>query len=152
MTKKRNIYHRMEGAALAKAPGLYRLLNPVLGIGRLYYGAMLAYYGYNKFLDLENTTSKFASLNIPYPEIATPLAAGAELGCGALMAIGFLGRLNALVLAFVMLVAHFSAHPDLAFYASGPFPYFCASIAVVFFGPGAWSIDGALAPKPEVKA
>jgi putative oxidoreductase len=129
------------------------LQAPLLLIVRLYWGLAFAQTGWGKLMNLERTTAFFAELGLPLPG-ANAFAAGAvECFGGVLLALGLLSRPAATALAFTMLVAYATAdrealrgilaEPD-AFTGAAPFLFLLASLLVLAFGPGAWSVDARL--------
>lgn len=75
----------------------------------------------------------------------------AELVAGILIFFGFITRLSAAGTTAIMLGAYIVAHPaqllsfftDPAyFFSAPPFSFLFASLAILFFGPGVFSMDG----------
>lgn len=87
-------------------------------------------------------------LGLPYPEINAWAAAITEFAGGLMVALGLLCRFGALGLAGAMAVAAFVAHRHAFDARAGglefPAILFCAALALIFTGPGRFSIDQAL--------
>ena len=144
--------------------GLYRLLirigdslqSPFLLAVRLYWGWQFVQDGWGKLHNLEKVTEFFTSLGLPAPGLTATFIAGLELVGGILLAIGLGSRLIALLLTFNMLTAYVTADrealfsvfsdPD-KFYAAAPYTYLFASLIVLIFGPGKFSVDAWLTKK-----
>ncbi len=126
------------------------LQAPLLLVCRLYWGLAFAQTGWGKLMNLERTAAFFGELGLPLPTV-NAFAAGTVEGLGGvLLALGLLSRPAAAALAFTMGVAYATAdreallglwsNPE-AFTGAAPFPFLCASLVVLAFGPGAWSLD-----------
>ena len=143
---------------------LYRLLirvanslqSPFLLVVRLYWGVQFAQDGWGKLNNLGKVTDFFSSLGLPAPGLTAAFIAGLELVGGVLLAIGLGARLIALLLTCNMLMAYITADreaflsffsdPD-KFYGATPYTYLFASLIVLIFGPGKFSVDALLAKK-----
>jgi len=146
------------------AEKLYRLLirvanslqSPFLLAVRLYWGWQFAQDGWGKLNNLGKVTDYFTSLGLPAPGLTATFVGGLELVGGVLLAIGLGTRLIALLLTCNMLVAYITgdreallsvfSDPD-KFYAAAPYTYLVASVIVLIFGPGKFSVDAWLAKK-----
>jgi len=143
---------------------LYRLLiaaasalqSPFLLAVRLYWGWQFVQDGWGKLHNLEKVTDFFSSLGLPAPGMTAAFIGGLELVGGILLAVGLGSRLIALVLTGNMLMAYITADrealfsvfsdPD-KFYGASPYTYLFASVIVLIFGPGKFSVDAWLAKK-----
>jgi putative oxidoreductase len=143
---------------------LYRLLiraanslqSPFLLAVRLYWGWLFAVDGWAKLHNLDKVTEFFTTLGLPAPALTATFIAGLELVGGILLALGLGSRLIALLLTGNMLMAYVTADrealfsvlsdPD-KFYGASPYTYLFASIIVLVFGPGKFSVDALLAKK-----
>ena len=142
----------------------YRLLiraansqqSPFLLAVRLYWGWQFAEDGWGKLNNLDKVTDLFGSLGIPAPALTAAFISGLELVGGILLAIGLASRLIALLLALNMLTAYLTADREALFsifsdpdklYMAAPYTYLFASLIVLIFGPGNWSLDAILAKK-----
>lgn len=114
---------------------------------RLFLGLGLAAHGYDKFFG-EHGIAGFAgflgTLGVPKPEMAAYVSATTELAGGILVALGLLTRPIALVVAFNMFVAAFTAHKGAYFLPKGM--EYALNLGVVFLalfftGPGRISLD-----------
>jgi len=117
---------------------------------RLYWGWQFAVDGWGKLHNLARVTEYFGSLGLPAPGPTALFISVLELVGGILLALGLGTRLIALLLAGNMTVAYitgdreallsFFSDPD-KFIAASPFSYWLASLIVLVFGPGAFSLD-----------
>ena len=126
------------------------LRSPLLLVMRLVWGWQFFGTGRGKLGNLDGTTEFFASLNIPAPRANALAAAVTECFGGLLLLVGFGARFAALALTFTMLVAYATAHRDSLgdldqFVVQAPFPFLLASLVVLAFGAGTFSVDGLLA-------
>ena len=143
---------------------LYRLLirvanslqSPFLLAIRLYWGWQFAQTGWGKLGDINKVTNFFTTLGIPAPALNAWFVSGLELFGGILLILGLGSRLIALPLVIDMVVAYITADrealvkffsdPD-KFYAAAPFTFLFASLIVLIFGPGRFSLDAMLTSK-----
>jgi putative oxidoreductase len=132
------------------------LQSPFLLIVRLYWGWQFAQTGWGKMHHIAKITAFFASLNIPFPAFTSHFIAGLELFGGILLAIGLGSRLIGLLLAGNMFVAYWTAdHEALVsvfsdpgkFYVADPYTFLFASLMVLIFGAGFFSLDTLLAKR-----
>ena len=73
---------------------------------RVMSGSVFLSEGIQKFLYPEDlAVGRFAKIGIPSPEIMGPFVGGCEVVCGALLIVGFLTRLSAIVLLIEISVA-----------------------------------------------
>jgi putative oxidoreductase len=140
---------------------LYRLLivvasslqSPFLLIVRLYWGWQLAQSGWGKLHNLDKVTEFFTSLGLPAPGLTAHFIASLEFVGGILLILGLASRLIAVVLTINMIVAYITADlpalmsifsdPD-KFYAAAPYTFLIASLIVLIFGPGLFSVDAVI--------
>jgi putative oxidoreductase len=124
---------------------------------RLYFGWGFFKAGLGKLQNIENTAEYFAGLHIPLPTLNAYLAGATECFGGLLLLLGVASRVVTIPLIFTMLVAYFTQHIDelrplwtlkpdgsynpATFFKAAPFPYLLTALLVLFFGPGAFSID-----------
>jgi putative oxidoreductase len=126
------------------------LQSPVLFLLRAYWGWAFAQTGWGKLGNPGRTAEFFASLDLPFPSLSAWAAGATECFGGVLLLLGLFARPAALPLAGTMLVAYATAHreavtglfadPD-AFLGADPFLFLLASVLVLAFGPGKWSLD-----------
>ena len=130
------------------------LQSPLLLLVRLYWGWQFMQTGWGKLQHLDRVIGFFHSLGIPFPGIQAPLVAGMEFFGGLLLILGLGSRLVGLILAFDMLVAYWTASRDALFsvisnpgqfYNADPYTFLFASLMVLIFGAGLFSIDTLIA-------
>lgn len=136
----------------------YRLLNvagsalqsPFLLAVRLYWGWQFAQTGWGKLQHLSKVTDFFTSLGIPAPGINAVAVSWMEFAGGIMLAVGFGSRFFGLILAFDMLVAYLTASREALFsifsdpgkfYADDAYTFLFASVLILIFGPGKFSLD-----------
>jgi putative oxidoreductase len=132
------------------------LQSPMLLAVRLYWGFQFAQTGWGKLHNLAKITGFFASLNIPFPSVNAPLVSGLEFFGGILMMLGLFSRPIAFLLACNMFVAYWTAdHEALTsvfsdpgkFYIADPYTFLFASLLVLIFGAGLFSVDNIVAKR-----
>jgi putative oxidoreductase len=140
-----------------------KLQSPFLLAVRLYWGWQFAQSGWGKLHRLAGVTEFFASLNIPFPHANAVLVSNLEFFGGILLILGLASRLTGLVLSGNMLVAYITADREALgsilsdpgkFYAADPYTFLFASILLLIFGAGLFSVDAILArvfDKPRAK-
>ena len=126
------------------------LASPFLLAIRLYWGWQLAQTGWGKLQHLPRVTHFFSSLGIPLPGVNAVVVSWLEFIGGILLAVGLLSRPIALIIAIDMLVAYLTAgREDLMaffsnpgkFYGDDAFTFLFASLIILIFGPGKFSVD-----------
>ena len=126
------------------------LQSPLLLVVRLYWGWSFFQTGKGKLGDLGKVTEFFQSLGIPAPGVNAALAGTTECVGGLLLLLGLASRPAALALTFTMIVAYLTADLDVvknifsdpdAFLGADPFQFLFASVLVLAFGPGFFSLD-----------
>jgi putative oxidoreductase len=132
------------------------LQSPFLLVVRLYWGWQFAQTGWGKLHNLQKITEFFTSLNIPFPAANAHFVAGLEFIGGILLILGLGSRLIGFLLAGNMLVAYWTAdHEALTsifsdpgkFYVADPFTFLFASVIILIFGAGLFSLDALLAKR-----
>ena len=120
---------------------------------RLYWGWQFAQNGWGKLHNIAKITGYFASLNIPFPSVNAHFVSGLEFVGGILLILGLGSRLISLLLAGDMLVAYWTAdHQALTsifsdpgkFYVADPYTFLFASLMILIFGAGLFSLDAIL--------
>jgi len=140
----------------------YRLLNrassslasPFLLAVRLYWGWQFMQTGWGKLTDIGKVIHFFTDLGIPAPVLNAYFVSALEFGGGLLLLLGLGSRLIALPLVIDMVVAYITADrealfsiisdPD-KFTAAAPFTFLVASLVVLIFGAGLFSLDALVA-------
>ena len=117
---------------------------------RLYWGWQFVVDGWGKLHNLPKVIEYFGSLGLPAPGPTAVFVSILELVGGVLLALGLGSRLIALLLTGNMTVAYITgdreallsifSDPD-KFSAAAPFTYLMASLIVLLFGPGMFSLD-----------
>ena len=131
-----------------------KLQSPFLLAVRLYWGWQFAQSGWGKLHRLDGVTEFFASLNIPFPHANAILVSNLEFFGGILLILGLASRLTGLILTGNMLVAYVTADREALgsilsdpgkFYAADPYTFLFASVLMLIFGAGLFSVDTILA-------
>src|SRR5277367_4043560 len=127
-----------------------RFQSPFLLAVRLYWGWQFAQTGWAKLSDLGKVTGFFTQLGIPAPALNALFVSGLEFVGGLLLIAGLGSRLIAVPLVIDMIVAYITADrealfsllsdPD-KFTAAAPFTFLVASLVVLIFGAGWFSLD-----------
>lgn len=126
------------------------LASPFLLLVRLYWGWQFAQTGWGKLHHIARVTGFFASLHIPAPGPTAVFVSLLEFIGGILLIVGFATRLTGLLLAVDMFVAYLTT--DIAalatilsdpsnFYNDAAYTFLIASLIVLVFGPGRFSLD-----------
>jgi putative oxidoreductase len=120
---------------------------------RLYWGWQFMQTGWGKLHRLDKVTQFFSSLGIPAAGLNAGFISSLELVGGLLLAVGLASRPIALLFVGDMVVAYFTADheafvsffsdPD-KFVGAAPCTFLCASILILIFGPGRFSLDALL--------
>ena len=130
------------------------LQSPFLLFVRLYWGWQLAQSGWGKLHNIDKVTEFFTSLGLPAPGLTAHFIASLEFVGGILLILGLASRLNALVLTINMIMAYITADHDALlsifkdpdkFYAAAPYTFLVASLLILIFGPGLFSLDAVIA-------
>lgn len=125
--------------------------SPLLLAVRLVWGWQFILTGWGKLQHLHRVTGYFATLGIPLPGIVAPAISFLEFVGGILLIAGLLTRLTGLLLAADMFVAYLVSDRDALrtlftndpskFYNADPFTFLMASLIVLAFGAGFFSLD-----------
>lgn len=130
------------------------LQSPLLLAIRLYWGWQFWQTGMGKLSNIPKVVDYFTSLGLPVPTLNAYFIAALEAAGGILLALGLGSRLIALLLAGDMIVAYVIADREALtsvisdpskFYNADAFTFMFASLLVLFFGPGWFAIDTAIA-------
>jgi putative oxidoreductase len=134
------------------------LQSPFLLAVRLYWGFQFAQTGWGKLHNLAKITDFFASLQIPFPAANAHFVAGLEFVGGILLILGLGSRFIGFLLAGNMFVAYWTADHDALvsffsdpgkFYVADPYTFLFASLMVLIFGAGFFSVDTILQKRFE---
>jgi len=126
------------------------LKSPFLLFVRLYWGLQLMRNGWAKLHNLQNVTEFFTSLHLPAPAATAAFISGLEFFGGILLATGLFSRIISLMLTVNLIVAYITADSEALhaifsdpnkFMAADPFTFLMASLIVLIFGPGFFSLD-----------
>jgi putative oxidoreductase len=132
------------------------LQSPFLLVVRLYWGWQLMQSGWGKLHHLDRVTDFFTNLNLPAPAFTAHFVSVLEWVGGLLLILGLGSRLISLVLTVNMLVAYWTADRDALFavfsdpgkfYNADPYTFLFASLMVLVFGAGLFSLDALLAKR-----
>lgn len=126
------------------------LQSPFLLAVRLYWGWQFWQAGSGKLADISKTVDYFTSLGIPAPAFNAHFVALLEAVGGIVLILGLASRLIAVPLTVDMIVAYITADRDAlhaifsdpgTFYNASPFTFLFASLIILIFGPGWFSLD-----------
>lgn len=148
--------HQLERLCRLLNAAASSLQSPFLLAVRLYWGWQFTQDGWGKITNLDKVTEFFTTLGLPMPGVTAAFVSGLELVGGVLLALGLGTRLIALLLTCNMLMAFITADrealfsvlsdPD-TFYKAAPYTYLFASLIILIFGPGKFSLDAWIARK-----
>jgi putative oxidoreductase len=120
---------------------------------RVVVGSVFMAHGIQKFFmfGLHGVAGAFGSMGIPVPAVTSVLVSVVELLGGAALILGFLTRWAAALNGFDMVVAILLVHLKNGFFSPKgiefPLTLLAACIVLAIHGPGAGSVDGALAKR-----
>ena len=120
---------------------------------RVVVGIVFLAHGWQKLFvfGFHGTAGAFAGMGIPLPAVSSAVVTLVEFLGGAALIIGLLTRWAAALNGFDMVVAILVVHLKNGFLKPGGFEHplvmLAACIALVMLGPGAASVDGALAKR-----
>jgi putative oxidoreductase len=126
------------------------LKSPLLLACRLYWGALFAIAGWGKLADIPHFEKLLENYHIIFPHFTAYLVAYTELIGGICLFLGLGARLVAIPLIITMITAYFTVHAaslqvlfhkPSVFVAESPFNFLLASLLILAFGPGRFSID-----------
>jgi putative oxidoreductase len=132
------------------AKKLSSLQSPFLLAIRLYWGWQFAQTGWGKLHNIGKITGFFSSLGIPFPAFNAHFVSGLEFFGGLLLIAGLASRVTGFLLAGNMFVAYWTADHDALvsifsdpgkFYVADPYTFMFASLMVLIFGAGLFSLD-----------
>jgi putative oxidoreductase len=126
------------------------LQSPLLLLIRVYWGWQFWQTGWGKLTDISKPIDYFTSLGIPFPVFNAYFIGILETGGGILLILGLGSRLIALPLVVDMIMAYVIADREALgsiisepekFYNAAPFTFLLASLLILAFGPGWFSLD-----------
>lgn len=138
-----SLYRRFQRGAAA-------LQSPFLLLVRLYWGWQFAQSGWGRLHHLDNATTFFASLGLPAPHATVIAISLLEFIGGILLILGLGSRAIGVLLAGDMIGAYALADREALrsilsdpgkFYTADPYTFLFASLLILIFGPGKYSID-----------
>jgi len=132
-----------------------RFFSPSCGITvlRVVVGIVFLAHGWQKLFGFgfHGVAGMFGGMGIPLPAVSAVVVTLVEFLGGAALIIGLLTRWAAALNGFDMVVAILVVHLKNGFLKPGGFEHplvmLAACIALVMLGPGAASVDGALAKR-----
>lgn len=119
---------------------------------RLMWGHQLFIHGIQKFSHTETVIQFFGNLNLYHPGAAAYIVAFFETVCGFCLFFGFMSRIAAFPIIFIMISALSLAHSEailewrflldpLKLVQQEPYPFLITALMVFIFGPGRVSVD-----------
>ena len=130
------------------------LQSPLLLAVRLYWGWQFWQTGFGKLSNIPHVVEYFTSLGIPAPTLNAYFNGLLETGGGVLLLLGLGSRLIAVPLVIDMLGAYIIADREALrsffsepgkFYGADPYTFLFASVLILVFGPGWFSVDTLIA-------
>jgi putative oxidoreductase len=134
------------------------LKHPFLLLIRLYWGWLFFVVGLGKLIDADTVSGFFAQANIPLPLFTAYLVGIIECLGGISLFLGLYTRIMTIPLVIVMIGAYILAHPialaDIVqspnvITTQPPFLYLLATLTVMCFGSGMFSLDYWLSKKSK---
>jgi putative oxidoreductase len=130
--------------------GCTALQSPLLLLVRLYWGWQFAQSGWGRLHHIDNATAFFSTLHVPAPGPTVVIISVLELVGGVLLILGLGSRITGLLLAGDMFGAYLLSDRDALgavfsdpgkFYNADPYTFLFASLLILIFGPGKFSLD-----------
>jgi putative oxidoreductase len=129
----------------ALALGLF-LLRTIVGVVLVAHGAQKLFT-----FGLSGTEQGFSQMSVPFPQITAPLVSLLELGGGIFLIFGLLTRIFAFLFACDMAGAIVFVHFASGFFLPTGYEFALLigvlAIALLFTGPGSWSLDWLIAKR-----
>ena len=128
---------------------MHRNKHFALALGRVLLSSVFIWEGIGQLADPNASATYFASVHIPYPDIAIWASIVINLGAGLALLVGFETHWVAGVLAILCLYTAFGVHLRVGDPANMFHFYKNLTVAgglmyVMVFGPGAFSVDEAM--------
>ncbi len=120
---------------------------------RVSVGLIFAMHGWQKLQGgVDQVAGFLGSLGFPAPEVFAILLIAAELVGGIMLILGLFTHWVSKILAVVAVIAFATVHATKGFFMSGGGYEFillilAVTVALIFLGPGKFSLDGALKKK-----
>jgi putative oxidoreductase len=152
--------HMLRGWHCAFVKLANSLQSPFLLLVRLYWGWQFMTTGWGKLHNLPRVTEFFSSLGLPAPAFTAQAIATLEFLGGILLIVGLANRVIGLLLSGNMLVAYLVSDREALksifsdpgkFYNADPFTFLMASLIVLIFGAGYFSLDYALSRRKPAR-
>lgn len=150
VARKPSLMRRFSGLYCRFKNYAARLDSPFLLLVRLYWGWQFMQTGWGKLHHLSHVRDFFTSLGIPAPAVMAPAISSLEFFGGILLIVGLASRLTGFLLACNMFTAYVTADREALgsifsdpgkFYNADPFTFLFASLIVLIFGAGFFSLD-----------
>ncbi len=134
------------------------LQSPFLLAVRLFWGWQFIVAGKAKLADIPTFVDRFAGWGVPAPNLTVHFIASLEVVGGCLLMLGLASRLIALPLTINMIAAYtiadrealkavFSLSDGDKFINAAPCTFLIASLIILTFGPGFFSLDTLIASR-----
>ena len=132
------------------------LQSPFLLAVRLFWGWQFIIAGKAKLADIPSFVERFANWGIPAPNLTLHFIASLEVVGGCLLILGLASRLIALPLTINMISAYIFADREALqaifsdgdkFISAAPCTFLIASLSILVFGPGLFSLDTLIAKR-----
>jgi putative oxidoreductase len=149
-SRRPSLFSRLNGLYCRFKHYAARLDSPFLLLVRLYWGWQFVQTGWGHLTHLPRVQEFFASLGIPAPAFTADAISCLEFFGGILLILGLASRLTGFLLACNMFTAYITADREALgsiirdpgkFYNADPFTFLFASLIVLIFGAGFFSLD-----------
>lgn len=124
-------------------------------LARMLLGFLFVWHGVAKFNDgIDMVKGMFEMWGVPAPGIAAPLVAVLEIVGGIALIAGFMTRAMSMLLGVVMVGALVLVKSDVGLIpmnaagAEVDLAYLAGLMALMFVGPGRWSVDAVMGVEP----
>jgi putative oxidoreductase len=136
------------------------LQSPLLLFAQFYWGWQLTQSGWGKLHHLDKINDFFTTLHIPFPAANAHFVSGLEFVGGILLILELGSRLIGLLLSINMMAVYWTADREALFavfsdpgksYVADPYTFLFASVMILVFGMGLYSVDALLAKRLETR-